>query len=418
MFRGFYKKKISQRRALIDAFRPNLQKMPISLPETIADNMIENYLMNYEMPLGVAVNFEINKQSYCIPMVVEEPSVIAAASNAAKILGNIDTTYGEREITGQIILSGVENLEETIQILQINKEQLLSRAKEVSENMVKRGGGPLDLIITSKISSIEKYIVIYLTFNPCDAMGANAVNTCLEALAPEIERLTQQKALMKILSNYSQTAVAIATTSISAMELHPELEQGIEIAKRIAMATDYASIDIYRATTHNKGIMNGIDAVCLATGNDWRAVEASAHAYASSTGQYKPLTKWHYEEESKMLRGEIKIPIPVAVVGGTISVHPVAQWALDLLNRPSAETLAQIMAAVGLAQNFAALRAIVTEGIQTGHMALQAKSLAIQVGALEAEIEPLVKLLQASPLISSTVATALLKQLRQEKSKE
>lgn len=418
MFRGFYKKTTAQRRAVIDEFRPDLHIMPKALPETVADNMIENYLMNYEIPLGVAVNFTINDQQKVVPMVTEEPSVIAAANNAGKILGNIQTTYGQREITGQIILSGIQHLETVLQKLETHKNELLQQAKDASPNMVKRGGGPIALTFEHKKSKIEQYIVIYLTFNPCDAMGANAINTCLEALAPTIEALTDEIALMKILSNFSEAAVSKATTSVPTQKLHPNLEEAKNIAKSIALASDYASIDVYRATTHNKGIMNGIDALCLATGNDWRAVEASVHAYASRTGNYQPLATWTYDEKAERLIGEIELPIPVAVVGGTISVHPAAQWSLELLDNPSASELAQIMAAVGLAQNFAAVKALVTEGIQRGHMGLQARSLAMQVGATEDEVGRLAEKLQEAPQMSSTIAADLLKEIRENQSEE
>ncbi len=418
MFKGFYKKKISERRALIDEFRPNLHIMLKHLPESVANNMIENYLMNYELPLGVAVNFTINNEAYVVPMAVEEPSVIAAASNAGKILGNIQTSYGEREITGQIVLAEVEEPEKVLAQLEAERETLLAIAKDHSQNMVRRGGGPLGLHFEHKVSDTTQYIVIYLTFNPCDAMGANAVNTCLEAMAPHIESVVGHEALMRILSNYSETAIARAETTVMVEKLHQNLDQAHQIAKRIALASDYASIDIYRATTHNKGIMNGIDAVAIATGNDWRAIEASVHAYASRTGKYQPLTKWTYDAKEGILSGTIDVPLPVAVVGGTISVHPMAQWSLELLNQPSASQLAQIMAAVGLAQNFGAIRALVTEGIQKGHMSLQARSLAMQVGATEDEVEPLVAQLKASPKMSSTVATEILKQLRGQQSEE
>ena len=418
MFRGFYKKTTAQRRAIIDEFRPDLHIMPKALPENVADNMIENYLMNYEIPLGVAVNFTINDKPYVVPMTVEEPSVIAAANNAGKILGNINTTYGQREITGQIILSGVKNPETVLQKLETHKSTLLQQAKDASPNMVKRGGGPIALTFEHKMSQIEQYIVIYLTFNPCDAMGANAINTCLEALAPSIEAITGEIALMKILSNYSEVAVSKAITSVPTQKLHPNIEEAQQIAESIALASDYASIDVYRATTHNKGIMNGIDALCLATGNDWRAVEASVHAYASRTGNYQPLTKWTYDKETEYLIGEIELPIPVAVVGGTISVHPAAQWSLELLNNPSASELAQIMAAVGLAQNFAAVKALVTEGIQKGHMGLQARSLAMQVGANENEVILLTEKLQEAPQMSSTIAQELLQEIRDNHSEE
>ncbi len=418
MFKGFYKKKISERRAMIDEFRPNLHIMLKQLPESVANNMIENYLMNYELPLGVAVNFTINEEAYVVPMAVEEPSVIAAASNAGKILGNIQTSYGEREIVGQIVLAEIDDPVKVLAQLEAERETLLSIAKDHAQNMVRRGGGPLGLRFEHKMSEMTDYIVIYLTFNPCDAMGANAVNTCLEAMAPHIEAVVGQDALMRILSNYSETAIARAETQVMVAKLHQDREQAHQIAKRISMASDYASIDIYRATTHNKGIMNGIDAVAIATGNDWRAIEASVHAYASRTGNYQPLTRWTYDAEAEILLGSIELPLPVAVVGGTISVHPIAQWSLELLNQPSASQLSQIMAAVGLAQNFGAIRALVTEGIQKGHMSLQARSLAMQVGATEEEVEPLVAQLKASPTMSSTVAADLLEQLRGQVSEE
>lgn len=410
-FKKFYKRSILDRLNILGQENPHLGTIG-SLPESIADQMIENYIYSYQLPLGVAVNFTINQIDYQIPMAVEEPSVIAAASNAAKQFDNIETTYTNRIITGQVVLYELTHLATAKRVILEEKESLLEIARKASVSMVRRGGGPLDIRFETFSSSNEAYLTVYLDFNPCEAMGANAINTCLEALAPELEYLTGGRALMSILSNYSDQSIATARVEQSIDGLADNPTEAEDLAYRLMLASDYAHIDSYRATTHNKGIMNGIDAVAIATGNDWRAIEASVHAYATKEGRYQSMSTWTYDKEQRILIGELSLPIPVGTVGGTLAIHPGAQWSHRLLKEPTASQLAQIIVAVGLMQNFAAIKALVTSGIQAGHMKMQARSLALQAGASLGEVDALVELLKKAPSINSQIARDLLNQLR------
>lgn len=427
IFDGFYKKTAAERLEILHSLgwskiRLNQEDNTgidevltlgnVQLPNVIANQMIENYLFNYQLPLGVAVNFIINDLPYSVPMVIEEPSVIAAASNGAKRLGNIQSVMEKRHVIGQIVLAQVENPGKVEQIILDHENELLDVARAASQNMVKRGGGPRKLWTKVFTTNETNFVTVYLSFDPCEAMGANALNTVLEAITPVIERITDQVGLMSILSNYATEAVVKARCEVPIISLHADVIQAETIARQITLASDYAKVDPFRATTHNKGIMNGIDAVLIATGNDWRAVEAGVHAYASRTGQYQSLTNWFINQETNELVGEIELPLQLATVGGTISVHPTAQWALDLMHQPTANELAEVVAAVGLAQNFAAIRALVTDGIQQGHMALQARSLALQVGAELSEIDEVVQELRRIGTMNSTNAKGILDRLR------
>lgn len=430
MFEGFYKKTANERLAILaelgwsnelirnDAAMTGIEPHPgynassIDLPAVVANHMIENYVFNYSLPLGIAVNFNINTERYAVPMAVEEPSVIAAASNGAKRLGNIQAWMEKREVIGQIVLDQVVNPEETCQLIETESDTLLELAKSVSPNMVKRGGGPTRLWTKSFADDEMFFVTVYVSFDPCDAMGANALNTVLEALTPKIESITAHKGLMSILSNYATEAVARAKAMVPIIGLDPDPIKAEEIAQSICSANRYADVDPYRAATHNKGIMNGVDAVVLATGNDWRAVEAGAHSYAAKEGHYKSLTNWSINYVTNELVGMIELPLQVATVGGTISNHPTAKWSLELLRNPSANQLGEIIAAVGLAQNYSALHALVTDGIQKGHMGLQARSLAMQVGATVEEVPQMVEALKNVKVINSTVASEALNNIR------
>lgn len=430
MFEGFYKKTANERLAILaelgwsnelirnDAAMTGVEPHPgynassIDLPAVVANHMIENYVFNYSLPLGIAVNFNINTERYAVPMAVEEPSVIAAASNGAKRLGNIQAWMEKREVIGQIVLDQVVNPEETCQLIETESDTLLELAKSVSPNMVKRGGGPTRLWTKSFVDDEMFFVTVYVSFDPCDAMGANALNTVLEALTPKIESITAHKGLMSILSNYATEAVARAKAMVPIIGLDPDPIKAEEIAQSICSANRYADVDPYRAATHNKGIMNGVDAVVLATGNDWRAVEAGAHSYAAKEGHYKSLTNWSINYVTNELVGMIELPLQVATVGGTISNHPTAKWSLELLRNPSANQLGEIIAAVGLAQNYSALHALVTDGIQKGHMGLQARSLAMQVGATVEEVPQMVEALKNVKVINSTVASEALNNIR------
>lgn len=409
---GFYRKSFEDRREMIFEQMTATEKVTTPyLDEWVGSQMIENYLFNYQLPLGVATNFTINGKNYLIPMVVEEPSVIAAASKGAKMLGNIEVTSSNRFITGQMILHSL-SAEDSQKALEENEEAWMSLAKALSQSMVDRGGGPLKIYHQEHQGEHTDYQCFYLDFDPCDAMGANALNTVLEGLGQRIAQDTSGQVLMNILSNHNPQSVTTAKARMPLSKLSSNPLEAIKRAKKIMLASDYAQIDTYRAVTHNKGIMNGVDAVLLATGNDWRAAEAGIHAYAANQGSYRGLSQWRISADEEFLEGEITLPLQLATVGGTLAIHPVAQWSLKLLNISSAEELSYIVAAVALAQNFAALRALVTDGIQKGHMSLQAKSLAIQVGAKGEEIQRLVRELRKNQPFNRATAVELLDKMR------
>lgn len=412
-FSGFYKHSISKRIELIESWLDaSIDSASTVLPEAYANQMIENYLFNYHLPLGVAVNLKVNNAEYVVPMAIEEPSVIAAASFGAKLLGNIQAETKERLLIGQIIMTVQQPMAEIQQIIKENKAKLLDIASQASASMVRRGGGPRDIWVEEKEHPNRNYISIYLSLDPCDAMGANVINTVLEALSPTMESIIEGEVLMSILSNYQPQAVTIASAKIPFVHLSNDKDEAISLAERLEMASDYAWLDPYRATTHNKGIMNGIDAVVIATGNDWRAIEAGAHAYAVKDGQYRSLTKWQVNYEDEMLEGSIEIPLQVATVGGTLSSHPTAKLALQMLNITSAKVLSNVIASVGLVQNFAAMRALVSEGIQKGHMRMQARALAMQVGATIEEIPAVVTQLNEAAQMNRDTARRILEEIR------
>lgn len=379
-----------------------------------ADAMIENYIMNYQLPLGLALNFSIDNESYVIPMVIEEPSVVAAASNGAKILGNIETNIESKAAIGQVVLSEVNDIDLSKKLIEDNIEDLMAKVSSLTASMINRGGGPKKIWTDTFKDGDDEFLTVYFAIDTVDAMGANTMNTVLEAVSDDLEVLTSSKALLRIISNNATESIVKASVSVPLSKLNKDSKRAIEIAKRIELASKYANLDIYRASTHNKGIMNGIDAVVIATGNDWRAIEAACHTYASRSGRYKSLTEWTFLDDQEILKGKIEIPMPIATVGGTISVHPIAKWSLNLLGNPNSKTLATIIASVGLAQNFSAIRAIVTEGIQRGHMSLHAKSVALNAGANEKEINDVVKELKTKEKINLDEAKKILINLRKD----
>ena len=411
-FKGFYRLSIDERREILKSEGISLNVDEIELSSENANVMVENYIFNYNLPLGIAFNFEINGEKILIPMAVEEPSVIAAASNGAKILENITTELKQKAVVGQVVLANVQNFDETFQKLKDLKNEFIDLANKHFVSMTKRGGGVKDIWFKS---FNERYITIYVSVDTCDAMGANSINTFLEILGDKIFEQFNNKPILKILSNNATESVVKAFTKTPVEKLNKDKNIAIEIAKRIEESTNYANIDPYRAVTHNKGVMNGVDAVCLATGNDWRALEASVHAFASRNGQYRSLTSWKYDSEEQILLGKIEIPMPVATVGGTLSVNSASKWAFKLMKNPDAKKLAQIMASVGLVQNFAALRALVTDGIQKGHMSLHARSVAKQVGANENEIDEVVKKLKKATKINEKEAEEILRYIRNKR---
>ncbi|MFM1572248.1 hydroxymethylglutaryl-CoA reductase, degradative [Helcococcus ovis] len=408
LFYKFYNKTINERREILKSL--NLLSEIKVLENETANLMIENYIQNYQIPLGIAMNFEINNEKILIPMAIEEPSVVAAASNGAKILGNIKTEMIEKAVIGQIVLYDVKNVKLSLERLKQHQQEFIEMAKEKSQNMIKRGGGPKKIWFEGFES--EKFVTLYLSVDTCDAMGANTINTILEHISQRVCEIAGADYILRIISNNATESIVSAKASIPILRLNKDVEVAKVIAKKIELATKYASLDPYRASTHNKGIMNGVDAVVLATGNDWRAVEAAAHTYAARSGQYKSLTSWIYDEDKEELIGEIEMPLPVATLGGTISIHQIANWSLNLMNNPSSKKLASIIAAVGLAQNFSAVKAIVTEGIQKGHMSLHAKTLAKQAGANENEIDEVVKKLKSKGKINIEEAKLILDNLR------
>lgn len=409
-FSKFYRRSLEERRQILTDFQDKAFQTPI-LTDDLANQMIENFVFTYDLPLGLAMNFLINQREYIIPMVIEEPSVVAAASNGAKFLGNIQAEMEQKQLEGQIILTGLTH-QQAQRLLDQHQEKWLGVARQASQSMVKRGGGPRGFRLAEFSGATTSYICYYIAFDPCDAMGANALNTVLEALSPVIEADSQGRVLMAILSNYSPDSLVKVRAELPISRLNLSNKKAAEIAQAMAQASEYAHLDSYRAVTHNKGIMNGVDAVLLATGNDWRAVEAGLHAYASREGHYQSLSRWIISEDQQTLIGELALPLQVATVGGTLGMHPGAQWSLDLLGHPSGKELAEIIGAVGLAQNFSALKALVTDGIQKGHMALQARSLAIQVGARAEEVETLVQLLRQEKNYNRDIARELLDKIR------
>lgn len=392
------------------ATRQILEKM--TLEKTLANHLIENQISEIEIPLGLAQNFVINGKKYVVPMATEEPSVIAAASNGAKMAGAFKTMIISRLMHGQIVFYDVKNPSHILDTIVKNKTAIFDQAEVAYPSIVKRGGGLRD--VSSRILP-EKFISVDFKVDVKDAMGANIVNSILEGVASLLQTwFPDEKILFSILSNLATESMVRATCEIPLTALSKS-NQGKQIAKKITIASHYSKIDPYRAATHNKGIMNGIDAVLLATGNDTRAVAACLHAFASLDGQYRGLGTWWLKADKLM--GEIELPLPVATVGGAIKVLPKVQAALEMLQLTQAEELAQVIAAVGLAQNLAALRALVSEGIQQGHMSLQIQSLAMTVGAKENEIEQLSQLLRREKVINQERAYELLAEIRQRKEK-
>ena len=390
---GFYNMSIDEKRqqiiksAQLDDEAATTLSNDISLPQDIADKMIENVIGTFSLPLGVGLNFLINDKDYIVPMAVEEPSVIASASYVAKIIreaGGFTTEASERLMIGQIQVVGCQDFTEAVDAIFQKKEQLIKEANNAYPSIVARGGGAKDLEVRilneESDSSYHQMIVLHLYVNTCDAMGANIINTMMESLAPSVEQITNGKVYLRILSNYADRCLAKATCTIPPKLLESEGFSGEEVRDGIVFAYEFAASDPYRAVTHNKGIMNGIDPVVIATGNDWRAVEAGAHAYASRYGEYGSMTKWSKDQNGNLV-GELELPMAVGIVGGSINVHPMSKFSLKLLDVQTADELAQVIVAVGLAQNLGALKALVTDGIQKGHMALHSRSVAISAGA-------------------------------------
>ena len=420
-FYKFYQKSLEERKETL-LNHPSLSnetkerlKNGLSLPESVAGQMVENQIEIYGLPYGIVPEIIVNGKSYIVPMVTEEPSVIAAASYASKLInlaGGTTTIQEKREMIGEIaIVKSPLTLEVVKDKLDEQKEALFTIANNAHPSIVKRGGGIRDIWLEEKSSDKERFYIFYVSVDTQEAMGANMLNTILESLVSPLEAMTKGESIMAILSNLATNSVVTAKCVLSPRILDTKTTKGEEVVDRIVLASEFSKADPYRATTHNKGIMNGIDSVVIATGNDWRAIEAGAHAYASLSGQYQPLTNWTKDETGNLV-GTITLPLPVGTVGGSISIHPGAQFAHELFGHPSAVELAGIIASIGLAQNLAAVRALVTDGIQKGHMRLQAKSLGLAVGATEEELPLLMNLLAKAPHLNQETAKSLLEELR------
>ena len=375
----------------------------------LADRMIENAIGAIQIPLGLATNFVINGKDRLIPMAIEEPSVVAAASNAARLAretGGFFTSNSGTIMRAQIQATGVSDPEGAKARLFEAKEDLLELANEQDPMLVRLGGGARDIEVHVLRSGLGPMVVTHLIVDVKDAMGANAVNTMAETLAPTVEAITGGRVYLRILSNLADLRLARARTVISKDSLGGEEE-----VDNFLLGHELAEIDPYRAATHNKGVMNGVSAVVLATGNDTRAVEAGAHSYAARSGRYGSLTHWEKNADGD-LAGSVEMPMPVGLVGGATKVHPTARLAVKILGVESAGELAEIIAAVGLAQNFAAVRALASEGIQRGHMSLHAKNVAAAAGATSEEIAKVVEVMVRECKVRQDRAEEILAEMR------
>ena len=413
----FYKKPMEERRRIVAEFA-GLTEEEVKLisnfgnldPE-IADRMIENVIGAMSYPLAVAVNFLINGRDYMVPMVIEEPSVVAAASNAARLMrrdGGIKSRASEQVMIGQIQVVKLKAPHYAMALVLEHKDEIIRAANEGHDSLLKAGGGARDVEARVIEGPRGPMLVVHLLVDVRDAMGANIVNSMAERVAPIIERITGGKALLRIVSNLADRRIVR-----SWVKVYKEDVGGEEVVDAIVDAWAFAAADPYRAATHNKGIMNGVVAVALATAQDHRAIEAAAHAYAARDGRYKPLSVWEKDADGNLI-GYLEMPMPVGVVGGATKVHPVARVALKILGVRSAAELAEVMGAVGLAQNFAALRALATEGIMRGHMELHARNLAMMAGARGELVDKVVEIMVREGRVSFSYAQELVRKLSAE----
>ena len=381
------------------------------LPLHVANGMIENVVGKFELPLGVATNFVVNGKEYLVPMAVEEPSVVAAASYMAK-LAAVDGGFTARADTpvmrAQVQVLGLTDPFGAKQRLIENRDALIAKANSRDKVLIGLGGGCKDIEVhIFEDTPVGKMLVMHLLVDVRDAMGANTVNTMAEMLAPDVERITGGVVRLRILSNLADLRVVRAKVELSPSTFDTAKLKGEDVCKGIVEACALAIVDPYRAATHNKGIMNGIDPVVVATGNDWRAIEAGAHSYAARSGRYTSLTRWEMSSTGKLV-GTIELPMALGLVGGATKTHPAAQAALRMLKVESAGELAEVTASVGLAQNMAAIRALATEGIQRGHMTLHARNIAITAGAIGPDVDRIARALAESGDISVDNARSLL----------
>ncbi len=412
---GFYKLPPAERlKAVVEQSglgQEEMSQIQAGLELSQADRMVENVIGVFQVPLGVATNFIIDGREVLIPLATEEPSVIAAASNAARMArvgGGFLTSSSGPVMRAQIQVTGTPDPFGARQEILLHKDELMKAANDKDPMLVKFGGGVKEIEVQVVDTRAGPHVVAHLIVDCRDAMGANAVNTMAEALAPRIEEITGGRVYLRIISNLADLRVARARAVFKAEEIG-----GREVAEGVIQAAALAEVDPYRAATHNKGIMNGVTALVLATGNDTRAVEAGAHAYASVGGRYRSLTRYEMNRDGDLV-GTIELPAAVGLVGGATRVHPVARAAVKILGVKSADDLSRIIAAVGLAQNFAALRALASEGIQRGHMTLHAKNVAVQAGARCDLVEIIAARMAAERRINVDRALELMKEMEEK----
>ena len=377
--------------------------------------MIENVVGVMGLPLGLGLNFNVNQKNYIVPLVVEEPSIVAALSSAAKIFsesGGIQSSLDESLLIGQIQVVNPPDAQEARNQILFHKNDLIDKLNELHPKMVKRGGGVQDIEVRTfeRTERNPLMLIVHILVDTCDAMGANIINSMCEEIAADIEALTEGRVFLRILSNLTDRSVVKASVVIPTEKLEGKGYPGEEVRDGIILASQFAEIDPYRAATHNKGIMNGIDPLAVATGNDWRAIEASAHAYAARSGTYSSLSRW-YANDNGDLVGTIEIPIKVGITGGSLQANDTAMISYRLLKVGSARELAELMAAVGLAQNFSAIKALSTEGIQKGHMSLHARSVAVTAGAPKELFETVVSHLIDQGEITVSAAKEIMAEL-------
>ncbi|MFQ6128749.1 MAG: hydroxymethylglutaryl-CoA reductase, degradative [Thermoplasmata archaeon] len=415
---GFYKKTPKERLEVVKSFA-NLTDEEVSILSNTgalsieqADRMIENVIGTMPLTLGIAVNFLINGRDYLIPMAIEEPSVVAAASNGAKMareMGGFTTSSTDPVMIGQIQLTGVSDTEAARSAILERKDQIIELCNSKDPLLVKFGGGARNVEVRVISTDRGPMVITHLLVDCRDAMGANAVNTMAEAVAPFLERITGGKVYLRIISNLAKYRLARARAVFG-----KDAIGGEEVVDAILEAYAFAKADPFRAATHNKGIMNGISAAVIASGNDFRAIESGCHSYASITGQYLPLTSYEKDTDGNLV-GRIEVPMAVGLVGGATKVHPTARVNVKILGVKTANELGEIFAALGLSQNFAALRALATEGIQRGHMSLHARNIATSVGAQGEEVDRIVEILVREKNVRMDRAEEVLKEIRGKK---
>ena len=415
---GFYKLPMAERLKIVKAFADLSDEEALSLAgfgggdPALSDKMIENAIGSFQMPLGIAVNFLINNRDYLIPMAIEEPSVVAAASNAAKmarVKGGFWTSSTPPVMIGQVQLTGIKDPSRAKHTILERKQEIIDLANQQDPMLIKFGGGAKDIDVRIIHTQKGPNVVVHLLVDVKDAMGANAVNTMAEAVAPLVENIAGGRVCLRILSNLATHRLARARAIWD-----KDAIGGEDVVDGIVEAYLFADADPYRCATHNKGVMNGIDAVIIATGNDWRAIEAGAHAYAARTGSYKPLTTFEKTPEGD-LAGTIELPMAVGLIGGATKVHPAARAAIKLLGVKGAQELGEIAAAVGLAQNLAALRALATVGIQKGHMSLHAKNIVNSVGCPPELVDEVVRIVVAEKKIRMDRAKEVVEELKRKR---